>query len=440
MSRRLMGKRLKFKLVLAVLFSIIIAGAAFLLLQVIGESVLDDHLSKSDFIENRQRDALQKFKDFVEDAQVSTLDRERLSSWIREERYLNLYIFKDQALVFSSNASYVLSEPFLAPFIPSGVPTTTIVFADGDAQIYLVGFYEYQYYTILLIFTVSIAFILFVVSFLLMINKKTSYIGALEQEIKILEGGNLNYPITVAGNDELSSLAQSIDEMRKSFIERLDSEEQVRQANRKLITAMSHDLRTPLTILLGYMDIIGLNKYKTQEDLLRYIHNSREKAYQIKALSDKLFQYFTVPSPSEEEEMELETYEGSALMDQLIEEQLFVLNNKNYPFVTDTNYEHFLLEVNLVGIRRVFDNIFSNIQKYGDPRHPAHIHYRLKGPFVQLTVENKIKHSDKKKDSNGIGLSSCKSILQKHGGKLTVWQDQDSFTLQISLPASIGGD
>lgn len=103
-------------------------------------------------------------------------------------------------------------------------------------------------------------------------------------------------------------------------MERLGSEERVRTANRELITAISHDLRTPLTILLGYMDIIELGKYKTQEDLHQYIHNSREKAYQIKILSDKLFEYFTVSSASEEEEVEFEIYDGRELIDQLLDE------------------------------------------------------------------------------------------------------------------------
>lgn len=256
----------------------------------------------------------------------------------------------------------------------------------------------------------------------------------LEQEIKILEGGNLDYSITISGKDELSSLAQSIDEMRKSFVERLGSEERVRMANRELITAISHDLRTPLTILLGYMDIIELNKYKTHEDLLQYIHNSREKAYQIKALSDKLFEYFTVSSAAEEEEVEFEIYEGRALIDQLIDEQLVVLENVDVQVQADPNHEKFLLEINLVAIRRVFDNIFSNIRKYADPTHPVRIQISLKQQWVELGVENKILREAEKEDSNKIGLVSCQKIIQQHNGTLAVSVRKDTFSLQITLP------
>lgn len=439
MNRLLIGKKLKIKLVLAVVISLVISISALVILQVVGETVLDSYLSKSTFVENRQQDALDRFEAFVDNQNVSTRDHEQLSAWIRHERYLNLYIFAKDKLIFSSNTEIdpAINEELLTQFVPSKIPITTIHFADQDAQIYLVSFYEYQYYNLILIIGVFIAAIVFLVSFLLMINKKTSYIGVLEQEIKILEGGNLDYSITISGKDELSSLAQSIDEMRKSFVERLDSEERVRMANRELITAISHDLRTPLTILLGYMDIIELNKYKTHEDLLQYIHNSREKAYQIKVLSDKLFEYFTISSAAEEEEVEFEMYEGRALIDQLIDEQLVVLDDIDVQVQTDAHHEEFLLEINLVAMRRVMDNIFSNIRKYADPGHPVHIQVSLKQQWVILAVENKIKHVGKKKDSNEIGLVSCQKMIQQHNGTLTVSQEKDIFSLQIMLPVII---
>ncbi|WP_227779455.1 sensor histidine kinase [Paenibacillus sp. P13VS] len=431
-----MGKKLKVKLVLAVLVSLVISISVFVILQVIGETTLDSYLSKSAFVENRQQDALKHFEEFVNSQNVSTRDYEQLSAWISHERYLNLYIFAKEKLIFSSNTEVdpVINEDLLTQIVPSEIPITTIHFADQDAQIYLVGFYEYQYYNLILVISVFLAAAAFIVSFLLIINKKTSYIGVLEQEIKILEGGNLDYSITISGKDELSSLAQSIDEMRKSFIERLGSEERVRMANRELITAISHDLRTPLTILLGYMDIIELNKYKTHEDLLQYIHNSREKAYQIKALSDKLFEYFTVSSAAEEEEVEFEIYEGRALIDQLIDEQLVVLDNVDVQVQADPNHEKFLLEINLVAIRRVFDNIFSNIRKYADPTHPVRIQISFKQQWVELWVENKILREAEKEDSNKIGLVSCQKIIQQHNGTLAVSVRKDTFSLQITLP------
>jgi len=436
LNKLLIGKKLKLKLILAILFSLLISFCSFVVLEIVGESVLDNYLSKSTFIEQRQKDALERFIDFVKDEKLSSDDEKKLSAWVGKERYLNLYIFSNEKLIYSSNTLIdpLVSEQLLTHFVPSKIPITTVSFKDREAQVYMVGSYEYQYYNLILIIGISLAAITFIISFLLIINKKTSYIGKLEREIKILEGGNLDYPITITGKDELSSLAQSLDEMRKSFMERLDNEEQIRLANRELITAISHDLRTPLTILLGYMDIIQLNKYKTQEDLLNYIHNSREKAYQIKALSDKLFEYFTVSSASEAEEMELETYEGGALLDQLIHEQLFVPSREGFQFQVEPPRERFMLEVNLVAIRRVFDNIFSNVQKYADPSHPVTVKYFLSEQTVHFVMQNRIKRIEKKGDSNEIGLISSRKMIQQHDGTLTFKHEKGIFTLEIVLP------
>ncbi|MGQ8874158.1 histidine kinase dimerization/phospho-acceptor domain-containing protein [Paenibacillus sp. TSA_86.1] len=440
MNKLLIGKKLKLKLVLAIILSLFVAVGTFIVLQVVGETALDSYLGKSTFIENRQQDALKRFQTMVSSEHLSTKDHERLKEWIRGERYLELFIFEQDKLIYASNteADPAINKELITQFLPSRTPITTVQFADQTAQIYLVGFYEYQYYNLLLILTVFIALIAFILAFLLIINQKISYIGKLEREIKILEGGNLDYRITVSGKDELSSLASSIDEMRKSFVERLDSEEKVRTANRELITAISHDLRTPLTILLGYMDIIELGKYKTPEDLHQYIHNSREKAYQIKILSDKLFEYFTVSSASEGEEVEFEIYDGRELMDQLLDEQLAVMEEFDVRIQPKHTEQPFLLEMNLVAIRRVFDNVFSNIKKYADTSYPVDIELSIRQQSLIMTAGNRIRPVDKTKDSNEIGLVSCQKIIEQHDGTLKISQQEDTFTLQIELPVILG--
>ena len=74
---------------------------------------------------------------------------------------------------------------------------------------------------------------------------------------KFLEGGNLDYKITVSGKNELSSLAKGLDDMRIAFKEKNDNEIQMLKANKRIITEMSHDLRTPLTSVMLYSDILS---------------------------------------------------------------------------------------------------------------------------------------------------------------------------------------
>ena len=77
-------------------------------------------------------------------------------------------------------------------------------------------------------------------------------------------------------------------------MDRMNSERAAQEANNQLITSMSHDIRTPLTSLIGYLDIISGHKYKNEQELQKYIGSCSDKAVQLKDLSDKLFQYFLV--------------------------------------------------------------------------------------------------------------------------------------------------
>lgn len=219
--------------------------------------------------------------------------------------------------------------------------------------------------------------------------------------------------------------------MRKSFIERLQNENEAKSANSELITAISHDLRTPLTALLGYLDIIEYNKYKTKENLMQYIHNSREKAYQIKSLSDKLFEYFLVFD--KKSDLDFETFNVTEILNQLFQEEMFMLSNEN--FIFDFSFEDTTsyLDINLISIRRVFDNIFSNISKYADNSKPIKIRYYIKNKNLIILLENKINRDLRSVSSTGIGLKTCAKIIEMHNGKLTIEKTDDSFAITIIL-------
>lgn len=247
--------KLKIKLILCLIFSFTLSLIFFLLLQTTGESILERYLTKTSFIDNQEQQALLNFKTYVSEENLSLQDHDKIAQWIREMKYVNIYIYTDNKLIYATDG-YTTTENggiLIDPNLRSSPQLIDIQFSDARAQIHLECFFEYKYYHIVTILGVALSFLLFIFIMLFFINKKTSYVGTLENEIKILEGGDLNYRITIKGNDELSSLAQSINEMRKSFIERLENENQARVANSELVTAMSHDLRTPLTALIGYV-------------------------------------------------------------------------------------------------------------------------------------------------------------------------------------------
>ncbi|MFM9278680.1 HAMP domain-containing sensor histidine kinase [Paenibacillus jiagnxiensis] len=436
MSKNLLWGKLKIKLILCLIFSFALSVGLFLLLQTTGEDLLENHLNKTSFIENQEKQAISEFRSYVSANGLTINDQDKITGWVREAKYVNIYIYKNNKLVYATDGytSTTENREFLLSAILKDKPFYDIEFSDTSAQIYMECFFEYKYFYIVTILGVAISFLFFIIIMLFFINRKTSYIGILENEIKILEGGNLNYPITLKGKDELSSLAQSINEMRKSFIERLESEDKARIANSELVTAMSHDLRTPLTALIGYLDIIEYKKYKTDEAFVKYIHNSREKAYQIKHLSDKLFEYFTVFN-TEDDDLELDLFDGIQLIDQLIDEQLTILQNNGFHFQFNSCDTPFQIEVHLISVRRVFDNLFSNITKYADKSRPVKINCYLKHQLLFIDIENHINTELDKVNSTGIGMKTCEKIIERHKGKIAVTRTEEIYSVHISLPA-----
>ena len=431
MNKKFIWSKLKIKLILSLIFSFAVSVGIFFLLQVVGAGLLDSYFNKTSFIQNQTNKAVSQFRSYISDNGLAINDRDKMARWVRNEKYVIIYIYKDNNLVytFDSNNPIIGNEEDLSG---SGKSLYDIEFTDTKAQMYMDCFFEYKYYYIITFLGVAISFFFFILIMLFFINRKTSYIGILEKEIKILEGGNLDYQITIRGEDELSSLAQSINEMRKSFIERLESEDKARLANSELVTAMSHDLRTPLTALVGYLDIIEYKKYKTDENLIQYIHNSREKAYQIKYLSDKLFEYFTV-SNTNKEDLELESFDGNQLIDQIIDEQLLILQSNGFRLEFDSCDTPFNIEVNLISIRRVFDNIFSNITKYADKSMPVKIKYYVKNKLLFIDIENRISNNLKAVNGTGIGMKTCEKIIEKHNGKIAVTRAEGIYSVHISL-------
>lgn len=132
--------------------------------------------------------------------------------------------------------------------------------------------------------------------------RRMRYVGKVKEEILIMADGDLEHPVTVKGRDEIGVLARNLDEMRLALEENIRQEQEGKKANHNLIRSVSHDLRTPMTTLYGYLEILDQKKCPAgkQEE---YIRRCIEKVEEIRALSDKMFEYALVYGQKEQEEL-----------------------------------------------------------------------------------------------------------------------------------------
>ncbi|WP_343208819.1 HAMP domain-containing sensor histidine kinase [Anaerolentibacter hominis] len=445
MNRSFWKSRLGLQLIADVLISLLVCVGVFFALRWAAFSILDEKTQNTEFWARQEEKCAARFERYVSDNKVALTDRDALDQWVKRERFMMLFLYRDNMLVYASTipegevlpdstySSAVSTEDGMYISDAGEDQIYTVQFEDGPAIAEFYCYYDLMYYTLASIACGFLGFIAFLIVFTHLIRRKLNYINFLERELKILEGGDLNYPITIRGRNELSDLARGIDDMRKSIIQRQEGEEKARRANHELITAMSHDLRTPLTSLLGYLDIIELKKYSGEAELTQFVHSSHEKALQIKQLSDKLFEYFLVYG-KEEEETETECIDGLEFMQQVLVEAIFDMESRGFQIESDLPEIHCSLDVNVDQIRRVFDNTLSNLAKYADRDWPVHISYTAADHKLKVEFENRENTDSSAVESSGIGVKTCIKIMKLHRGEYRTSRENGIFKTTIVLP------
>ncbi len=281
---------------------------------------------------------------------------------------------------------------------------------DGSVFASITDFSEYLYYDIANIASIGAAMLVFALIIVIFFITIVSKISRLAADVNRVSGGDMEHSVRSNGNDEISRLSQDVDKMRNSILYNLKMEREARAANEELITSMSHDIRTPLTVLLGYLDI--MKTASTDEQMDEYIRASENTAMRMKNLSDDMFNYFLVFG-NKSDSAELREYEASPLLDQLLQEHILLLRELGY--TVDVSYE------NIEGIRiitdapntmRIIDNLFSNLKKYADINEPISIKCRYEDRKLRLSFSNKQRDDSNDVESNGIGLKTCKKLAE----------------------------
>ena len=247
--------------------------------------------------------------------------------------------------------------------------------------------------------------------------------------------GALNQTIPVTGTDELARLAQNVNTMRDTIVERTRNEQTALQANSDLITAMSHDIRNPLTSLIGYLDLLEMQQAQLPEDLRRYVLASRDKAYQLKDLTGEMFRYFLVFSRGEQE-THPEPYDAQILCAQLLGECAEELRSRGFDVNLLLLGTPCTVTTDAQMLKRVTDNLLSNIEKYADPAARLTILAEREGERLHVCFANRARRELARVESNHIGLRTCAAILKLLGGEFVTHRDGDDFTAEFTLPVT----
>lgn len=303
-----------------------------------------------------------------------------------------------------------------------------IQFKNGMAQVHITfyhsSFFLYPYCMVLLV--VCIGFFLFLVLFF--VSRKMKQIIRLKDDVLVMAGGDLSHPFPDYQKNEIGILSHELDHLRIAFDENIQSEQESRKANQDLITAMSHDLRTPLTILNGYLEILKQQKRPDKQE--EYLNRCLQKTADIKEMTDRMFEYALVFDPTETPELHSQNY---ALLRQILMEHCEFL--KLVGFQTELAFPEstffFLCDVTM--LKRIFSNLFSNIIKYGDKQDRITVTVTQALHSITIKLTNTVKKDFSAIESNQIGLKSTVKMMQLMGGTTTIEKTATQFSVLLTL-------
>ena len=438
MNRKTPSRSLSIQLLLGVLLSLFIAVLAFAVFFALGNGLLDHTVygeSFSDTMSDRQFEQLQSY---VTREGITSERLSRLNAWCSRGKGVYLTVYQDGVLIYESPVAkdQALDPDGFDPAAENGEREYALRFSDGvTAQAFLYYFASDAFYFWMIGVSGLLAFAVFSLCFVSLVHRKLRYIQKLKKELDILAGGDLSYAVTVQGQDELSELATGIDEMRRSILKHQQAEDEIRSANSQLVTAMSHDLRTPLTSLLAFLEILDRDKAQDEEQRRHLIHQSLTQTMSIKSMADKLFEYFLVYT-SEWEQPELEKRDADEVLGQFWQEYAFALESHGFSVGTDFGELRGTLEINLELLRRAFDNLYANLLKYAEPSQPVSIAYHRDEDQARLTITNTVSDLRDRRESTNIGLNTCRRIMRMHSGSFETKESDGVFSVDLRLPLS----
>lgn len=460
MSKRKRFIPLNLKMTVAVLIGIVLAGGMYFLCTVIEDYTVKNVYLSEKTIQKEADRAYAELDEMIKEEDLKATDTKALAQWVKAREYTYFFVYDNYYNVFEAgwwvsesadvgteqigggedifNSNSDIPEDIQGRIDESTFATDSrnriVEFADGKYYTYI-DIYKYrQFRDIMDLVTLGLSF-LTLLAVVLLYNKSTLVrISRLASEVQHISSGDLDSEIHHMHNDEIGTLAISVDNMRNSIIQKHQNEKDAWEANTQLITAMSHDIRTPLTSMIGYLDIIEGQKFRSEEELKKYISSCRDKAFQLKDLSDKLFQYFLIFGNKDSEKV-LEAYDASILFQQLLAEHGAEIISYGYQVDLRFNIPEVNVQADISGLRRLFDNVFSNVMKYADKKYPIGISAETNQGKIIINITNHIPEEAKKVESTRIGLKTCEKICYDFQGEFRYREENNIFIVTISFPA-----
>ena len=414
-----------------------LALASALGVMLLGNALVEQVYLSSELVNKRMDAQITSFRSFVQEQQLSSTDVNAVGQWNREHPKITLTIYGLTTTLSSSaegaelvgNETGIVVRSVEKQWLSKEYPVN---FRDGVFTVAVYDSSRGMVRAAVNLSALSMAALVFLATVLLYEQHITRSVQTLSRQVRQVSRGDLGMQITPQTSDEIGQLALDVDAMRLSIIDKLQREEEAWKANSQLITAISLDVRTPLTALLGYLEIVS-DESLSPDERSAYLEICKNNALRLKGLTDELFGFFLVfgkPQPDQKPE----EFDAGMLLEQVLLEHEMDLTQRGFQVETGSDPITGSLQVDLGHFRRIFDNLFSNVRKYADPSCPVTITCRCDREELTITICNRIRQDANRVESNRSGLQTCHKLVAAMGGEFNQSWTMETFTVEVLLP------
>lgn len=302
-----------------------------------------------------------------------------------------------------------------------------------------------MYMELVVILSIVMAAVSVAAAFII-IGRVKKQIMKMEEVLRDVKEGNGNRRILAASRELTAPLAYQINEIIVSYEDRIVSLRQEEETNKQLMTSLSHDVRTPLTTLIGYLDAVhrGVVTGKEREE---YMETARRKAHDLKAYIDVLFDWFKLNS--NEFNLKMNVVEAAELTRNILIDWIPIFEDNQMEYIIDIPQQPFFVKVDVDGYMRVFNNLISNVISHA---HADKIEITLakQDRKVKILVldngtgieKEDLKHiferlykcdKSRSEKGSGLGLSIVYQLVKKMNGEVTAESEPGKGTVFILM-------
>ena len=294
-----------------------------------------------------------------------------------------------------------------------------------------------------------------IIIFYLLTRTYTKYFKEISEGIRHLADGDFSYKTQISSNDEFHYIAKDINEASTRLKHAIESQALSQSSKETLIANLAHDLRTPLTSVIGYLNLLQNQLNLTPAQIEEYTKIAYNKSQYLEELIETLFDISKLDLS-----LTLNTTEQTTIN---IQQLLLQLINEMYPLIDerDAKIEE-SIEPNLFTmgngkeLARVFENLLSNALRYGDLTEPIQIIAKKTSKTIEIRLSNHgrpISEDDLphlfdmfytvdqsrslQKKQTGLGLYIAKTIVEKHHGSIHVWNGEQRIHFEVTLPLDL---